>query len=188
MKLTDLLTQLDHWDKLGRRVFTTEDLRKICDARNPASFAVAVSRFTNMDKAPLKRVARGVYVNLRSRRENTHLLEEVARTIRRGHRNYVSFESALSEHGWISQIPVRHLTIATTSRSGKFETDFGTIEFTRVRHLPEEIFENTNDIGRPLRQASPEFAFRDLANIGRNLALVQRPDEVDDHMEPCHDT
>lgn len=183
MKLTDLMTSLDAWDRKGRRVFTTEDLRKICDARNAASFAVSVSRFTNMENPPLKRVARGVYVNMRSRRESTHLLEEVARTIRRGARNYVSFESALSEYGWISQIPMRHLTIATNSRSALFQTEFGTIEFTQVRHPPEVLFDNLLSLGRPLPIAKPELAFADLTAVNRNLHLVQRPDEIDELME-----
>ncbi len=39
-------------------------------------------------------------------------------------------ESALSEYGVISQIPIDRLTIMTTGRKGHYKTPYGTIEFT----------------------------------------------------------
>ena len=73
----------------------------------------------------LMRAVSGVYVNALSANGFTHTLENIAKAMRRGEYSYVSLESALSEYGVISQIPMR-LTIMTTGRKGEVTT--------RVRH------------------------------------------------------
>ena len=82
----------------------------------------------------------------------THTLENVAKAMRRGEYNYVSLESALSEYGVISQIPMR-LTVMTTGRKGEVNTPFGTIEFTHTSRPIHDILDDIHDIGRPLRLA-----------------------------------
>lgn len=127
----------------------------------------------------IKRAARGVYVYNWSRRPQTDLPEEIAKTIRRGHYNYVSRESALSEHGWISQIPVKQLTVMTTGRSAEFKTPWGIIEFTHTKLPWTEFVDDLRDVGRPLKIATPERALRDLKSSGRNLSLVRPQIEED---------
>lgn len=41
--------------------------------------------------------------------------------VARGEYNYISLESALSEYGIISQIPIDRLTIMTTGRKGEYK-------------------------------------------------------------------
>ena len=84
----------------------------------------------------------------------------------------MSLESTLSEYGAISQIPLDRLTIMTTGRKGEYKTPFGTIEFTHTKRSPNEILNHTEAIGRPLRLANKNTAYRDLKRVGRNTHLV----------------
>nr|WP_264429573.1 hypothetical protein [Halomonas qaidamensis] len=92
--------------------------------------------------------------------------------MRRGEYSYVSLESALSEYGAISQIPVDRLTIMTTGRKGTHCTPYGTIEFTHTSRPIIELLPRMRDIGRPLKMATPDAAWADLKRVGRNTYLV----------------
>lgn len=92
---------------------------------------------------------------------------------------YVSLESALHEHGRMSQIPSR-LTVMTTGRRHVQETCFGVVEFTHTDRRPELWARQTVLIPeRQIRVASPELALRDLRQVGRNLDLVTPEDDDD---------
>lgn len=177
MKLLDAMNVLSEWDQKGRRVFLMEDLRKLFPDRSDKTFAETLRRL--VAKEILERGANGVYINPRSTRPKTNLIEEIATALRRGCWSYVSLESALSEHGAISQIPISYLTVMTTGRSGVFQTGYGTIEFTHTKRAPIDIIEGTADVGRPLRLASPLTAWRDLQRVGRNLHMVSSSDLED---------
>lgn len=166
---------LHRWDHAGRRVFTQRDLGKILDGSPGRALELRLQRM--VDRGVLVRAARGVYALAESSRSKTDLIEEVAVALRPGDWNYISLESALSEHGWISQIPVGRVTVMTTGRSGSFTTPWGVIEFTHTTRDPATILEDTVDTGRPLRMAKVETALRDLRRVGRNLHLVVPPDE-----------
>jgi len=173
MKRTNLVRILETWDAKNRRVFTTGDLRNLLPEETDFNFANGVTRLSRGDDAILKRAARGIYVYANSKKPWTHISEEIARTLRRGYHTYVSLESALSEHGVISQIPIDTLTLVTTGRPGRFETEWGTIEFVHTRRQVLSFVENLLDVGRPLRLANPELALDDLTRKGRNLHMVQ---------------
>ncbi|MCE6959568.1 hypothetical protein LAZ40_10925 [Cereibacter sphaeroides] len=184
MKRSMFLRKMDEWDRKGRRVYTLRDLRSLFPEDSALAFRNAVARLVDEKDAPLKRVMKNVYVYAASRHPWTHVAEEIARTIRRGHHTYVSLESALSEHGVISQIPVKHLTMITTGRPGKFEVgDIGTLEFTHTGRAPREFLTGLLDVGRPLPLATRDLALEDIRRIGRNLHLIQ-DDEPEE--ETCH--
>lgn len=73
-------------------------------------------------------------------------------------RAYLSFESALFHHGWITQIPSR-ITAATLGRSRRITTALGTYD---LRQLPAEVF-GPGDSPEPLWCALPEKAAFDWA-------------------------
>ena len=99
--------------------------------------------------------------------------EEVAIRLRSGEYSYVSLESALSEFGVISQIPVGRTTMMTTGRSGEIHSIYDTLDFTHTTRSVRDILSSTLVIkGRPLRFARVETALRDLRQVGRNLDLV----------------
>nr|WP_279628055.1 DUF6088 family protein [Vibrio rhodolitus] len=121
----------------------------------------------------LERVARGIYLYTLSKdRFSANTLEIIAKTLRRGEYSYVSLESALSEYGVISQIPVDRLTVMTTGRKGEYKTRYGVIEFTHTKKSVPDIVDSIRRVSRPLRVATEETAIRDLKRVGRNVHLI----------------
>lgn len=158
------------WARRGRVVFTLGDLAKLFPGDRRKTLLASLRRL--VDEGVLSRASRGVYVYLLSGHSRPHLIEEIAVALRRGDYSYVSLESALSEYGAISQVPVDRLTAMTTGRSGLYRTPWGVIEFTHTKRPTVDILENTRRIGRPLRMATPQAAWRDLKRVGRNTQLV----------------
>ena len=171
MKALEAAKTLALWDRQDRSVFSITDLRRIFPERSGKTFTEGLHRL--VAQGVLERAARGVYVNALSQRSRGYLIEEVAVCLRRGEYSYVSLESALSEFGAISQVPVSRITVMTTGRSGLIETPYGDIEFTHTARPVQDILDNTLVIeGRPLRLARIETALRDLKRVGRNLHMV----------------
>lgn len=164
------LKRLNLWDKRGRFVFTRADLTKIFHEDSPRAFKAGLQRL--VAKEILIRPVRGIYVYALAQSGGSDTIEHIARALRRGEYNYVSLESALSEYGVISQIPVDRLTVMTTGRKGEYVTPFGTIEFTHTKRRPVDLLPSIRDVGRPLKLASPAAAWRDLKRVGRNTHLV----------------
>ncbi|MGJ3440026.1 hypothetical protein AAZU54_08510 [Pseudomonas sp. Je.1.5.c] len=92
---------------------------------------------------------------------------------------YLSCESVLSEHGWISQLPFC-LTFVTTGRSYRYSTLLGDIDFVHTEEDPVSWLGHLQrNEERQVWEASPEKALADLQRYKRNLGLVlpehQRP-------------
>lgn len=173
MKHIDAIQLLREWDQRGRYVFTRQDLKKILPTNNPTTFTKRLNRLT--ETGTLKRVCRGVYLNPHATHLDSYTIERIAIALRRGHYNYVSLESMLSEYGVISQIPIDRLTVMTTGRKGVYTTPYGTIEFTHTKRNREDILNNTQLAeARPLRIATKETAWRDLKRVGRNTHLLNK--------------
>lgn len=171
MKTTDAIKLIANMDRDGVYVFRAADLRILLGARSERTFLASIARLE--ETGFLERLSRGVYINPMSRHIGAGTLEKIATTLRRGHRSYLSLESALSEYGVISQIPVGRITVMTTGRSGTFETKYGAIEFVHTERGPAEILKRTKAVeGRALRLATPELALEDLKRVNRNLHLV----------------
>lgn len=170
MNTNTAIKRLTHWDQQGRRVFTRGDLAKIFHDDSPRAFKAGLQRLV-ADEI-LQRPVRGVYIFALSGIKSSDTLEHIAKALRRGEYNYVSLESALSEYGVISQIPVDRLTVMTTGRKGEYPTPFGVIEFTHTKRSPAEILPSVREVQRPLKLATPAAAWRDLKRVGRNTHLV----------------
>jgi len=162
--------RLAAYDKKGRYVFTNGDLEKIFHEDSARAVRAGVQRLVKA--GILKRAIKGVYVNSLAHSQGSSTLEMVAKALRRGEYNYVSLESALSEYGAISQIPMDRITVMTTGRKGEYKTPFGVIEFTHTKRPVKDIVRSMHDVGRPLRLANKKAALRDLKRVGRNLHLV----------------
>ena len=169
MKQAHAIRQLAAQDRQGRQVFTHYDLATLFPEDNPRTLQASLDRLVK--NGVLMRAVNGVYVNALSANGFTHTLENIAKAMRRGEYSYVSLESALSEYGVISQIPMR-LTIMTTGRKGEVNTPFGAIEFTHTGRPVRDILNDTHDVGRPLRLAGKHKACRDLRRVGRNTELI----------------
>ena len=170
MRLEEALKTFDRWSRRGRFVYTRNDLRKLFPGDSDVTFKAGLERLTTTGF--LQRVARGVYMYKLSGDPGQHLLERIAVTLRRGHYNYLSLESALSVYGIISQVPLAGIAVMTTGRSGVFVTTLGRIEFIHTKRSGDHILAHTRDVGHPLRLATPGAAVRDLRRVGRNVHLI----------------
>jgi hypothetical protein len=169
---------LTEWDEAGRYVFALRDFVKLFPEDSPKTLQAAVNRLVR--DGLLQRACRGVYVYPLARSRDSHTVERIAVALRRGEYNYISLESALSEYGAISQIPVDRLTVMTTGRKGVYRTPWGTIELTHTKRPIPDILNSVHDVGRPLRLATPAAAWRDLKRVGRNTHLVDQGALTDD--------
>jgi hypothetical protein len=170
MNLQQAIRELSKWDRKGRYVFTLHDLAKLFPVDKPKTLQEGVNRLVR--DGLLKRACRGLYIYLYAHSMDSNIVEQIAKTLRRGEYNYVSLESALSEYGAISQIPIDRLTVMTTGRKGCYQTPWGIIEFTHTKRPVRDIIQHIYDIKRPLRIATPQTAWRDLKRVGRNTHLV----------------
>lgn len=170
---------LRQWDAKGRYVFTRGALSKLFAEDSGKTFTESLSRLVKT--GVLVRACRGVYVNPHASSFDSRVIERVAQALRPGEYNYVSLESALSEYGAISQIPIDRVTVMTTGRKGIYKTPYGVIEFTHTQRPVTDILEHIHRVeGRPLRVASLSAAWRDLKRVGRNTALVDMDNIADE--------
>lgn len=171
MKQSEAILRLNEWDLKGRYIFQHRDLKKIFHEDTERNLNETLKRLVK--NQILERVARGIYLYTLSRdRFSSNTLEIIAKTLRRGEYTYISLESALSEYGVISQIPVDRLTVMTTGRKGQHKTRYGVIEFTHTKKSVPDIVDSIRRVGRPLRVATEETAIRDLKRVGRNVHLI----------------
>lgn len=171
MNKLEAMQVLRDFDKKGRYVFIKHDMAKLFPNDNVKALDEGLSRLVKTGL--IKRACRGVYVNENAQCFDSYTIEHVAKALRRNAYSYVSLESALSEYGIISQIPLDLLTVMTTGRKGTYKTLYGVIEFTHTKRSVINILEHIQIIsGRPLRVATKEAALRDLKRVGRNLHLL----------------
>jgi len=150
MNRTTALKKFTEWDKQGRYVFTLADLNKIFAEDSPKTLQAGLNRLVK--DGLLARPVRGIYVFNFAHSQDSYTIEHIARALRRGEYNYVSLESALSEYGIISQIPIDRLTVMTTGRKGTYATPFGTIEFTHTKRQQQDILAGMVQTNRPLKK------------------------------------
>ncbi|EKF9988451.1 MULTISPECIES: type IV toxin-antitoxin system AbiEi family antitoxin [Vibrio harveyi group] len=169
----DIQTALERLHKFDRQriyVYTKRNLRRLFFDDSEEAFKQSLPRLIKF--GVLERACRGVYVFALSRHKGGYTIEYVAKSLRRGEYNYISLESALSEYGVISQIPIDRLTVMTTGRKGVFKTPYGVIEFTHTDRCDIDILNNTILSDRPLRIATESAAIRDLKRVGRNTHML----------------
>ncbi len=168
MKAAALHHQLQSLGRRQRWCVTEATLRGLFpESRN--TFYTALSR--QVRQGTLTRLTPGLYLNPYVQ-PPASAAESLAGYLRPDDFAYLSLESALHEHGWMSQVPNR-LTFMTSGASWTYTTAVGVIEFTHTQRdiavwRPRTVF----DRGRKLYIASPELAFEDLKHVGRNLDLV----------------
>lgn len=176
MKLTQALTFLANLDMQGRYVYRKADLRMLF-GESGTKLDQTINRL--VENGILRRAVRGVFVFALSKHRSAITIEHIANNMRRGELTYESLESALSQYGAISQVPLDRITLMTTGRSGEYCTPYGVIEFVHTKQLPSVIVPELRDRdGHPLPIATAKRAYRDLKRVGRNLDLVNE-EELD---------
>jgi len=122
----------------------------------------------------LKRVCRGIYWYPKSNYPLGLLLFHAAARLRANEFNYISLETALSDAGVISQVPMNWITLMSSGRSHLVDCgEFGHIEFVHTAQRPEEIAGQLSyDAARHLWRASEKQALRDMKATKRSMDLV----------------
>jgi len=180
MNQTAIIKILSTWDQQGRFIFTKQELGKIFQDEKSKTLTERLIRLVK--SGILENPCRNIYLYALTQNRSSYLLELMAMALRKGSYNYLSLESALSEYGVISQIPIDRITIMTTGRSALYQTPYGTIELTHTDRSTADILESTVMIeNRPLRIAKKLTAWRDLKRVGRNTHLVDQSELNDEN-------
>lgn len=173
MQPIKILTQwlLDNADA-HHYLFASIDLRILFPTLSDSAFKTLLSRAVT--SGLLVRVCRGIYLYERAMRYDGLLLFHVAALLRRGQFNYISLETALSDVGVISQIPINWITIMSSGRSSVIScAPFGTVEFVKTTKRPEVLADQlVYDPQCGLWRAHVPLALRDLRRVGRNTDLI----------------
>jgi hypothetical protein len=88
--------------------------------------------------------------------------------------NYISLETALSNAGVISQIPMNYISIMSSGRSSIISCGaFGTIEFVHTNQKPNELVHQLiYDKQCGLWRATVALALRDMKATHRQCDLI----------------
>lgn len=152
-------------------IFTLQDLRALLPEMSTNAFKTLLSRAVK--EKLMDRICRGLYQRKQCPSDGLLLFHAAAR-LRADHLNYISLETALSEAGIISQIPINRITLMSSGRSSVISCGrWGTIEFVHTTQKAEELVPDLNYDSRcKLWRASVQLALRDMRVAHRNLDLV----------------
>lgn len=153
-------------------LFTMADLQGAFAA--PRNMAVLLSRAER--GGLLRRVCRGIYLYPRVDYPRGRVLFHTAALLRAREFNYISLETALSDAGIISQVPIDCITLMSSGRGHTVSCgDFGRIEFVHTARRPAQLAEQlVYDAECRLWRASPALALRDMRATRRDMDLVDQ--------------
>jgi len=153
-------------------LFTPYDLRALVPDLSEGAFKTLLCRA--VQEGYLARVCRGIYLYERAAPPSGLLLFHAAARLRADGFNYISLETALSDAGVISQVPIHWISLMSSGRSSVIACGrWGTIEFIHTRQRPDELAGRLHYDGRcRLWRASVPQALRDMRATHRSLELI----------------
>lgn len=167
-----LLRQLAHLASDERYLFTPDDLRVLVSDISDGAYKTLLSRAAS--EGHLVRVCRGLYLFEAAKPSSGLVLFHAAARLRAMQFNYISLETALSDCGVISQIPINWITLMSSGRSSTISCGrWGTIEFIHTRQQPQDLVGQVQyDARCRLWRATPQQALRDMKVAKRNMDLI----------------
>lgn len=170
MKSIKAVKVLHQWDLKGRYLFHAADLGLLFDERGE-TLRSTIKRL--LADEVLVRVARDAYL-YGFYRSDRSLIGDIAVFLRPGECTYESLESAASQWGVISQIPLGRITCVTTGRPGEVKTPFGVVEYVHTNDSAWEIASAvaSREPYNALPIASKARTLDDLLAHGRSTELV----------------
>lgn len=153
-------------------LFSLADLKSAMPQQSREGFKALVCR--GVKDGMLTRICRGLYLYPLVEVASGLVLFHAAARLRAGAFNYISLETALSDAGVISQIPMNWITLMSSGRShivncGKF----GRIEFVHTKKRPENLTQYlAYDPRCRLWRASVALALKDMKAAKRNTDLI----------------
>lgn len=170
--LERLYQGLDNLASPERYLFTPADMRALVAGISDEAYRALLSRAAKGGK--LERVCRGLYIYHPAKPVPGLLLLHAAARLRAHEFNYISLETALSDSGVISQIPMNWVTLMSSGRTSTIDCGrWGKIEFIHTRQKPAGLSQHLSyDTGCRLWRASIAQAIRDMKMTRRNLDLI----------------
>jgi len=168
-QLTHFLAQTANADHY---LFALRDLTAVIPGQSPAALKALAARAEKIGL--LNRVCRGLYIYPLAPYPAGLVLFHAAARLRAHEFNYISLETALSDAGVISQIPMNWITLMSSGRSHIMHCgNFGHIEFVHTKKSLDGIAAQiTYDVRCRLWRASVALALRDMALTKRNTDLI----------------
>lgn len=153
-------------------LFSLRDLRALYPNLSNSTFKALISRAASAGH--LDRLCRGIYLYRRAMNYDGLMLFHIAAHLRANELNYISLETALSDAGIISQIPMNWISIMSSGRSNIISCgEFGTIEFVHTNQKPNDIMNQLSyDKNCGLWRANVPLALRDMKATHRNCDLI----------------
>jgi predicted transcriptional regulator of viral defense system len=153
-------------------LFTSKDLRFLLPELSEGAFKTLLSRAVS--GGVLVRLCRGLYLYPEAEPQDGLLLYHTAAIIRANSFNYISLETALSDVGVISQVPLNWATLMSSGRSATISCgNYGKIEFVHTSQKPADLTEHlTYDARCGLWRAHVSLALRDMKATHRNCDLI----------------
>ncbi|MGL4315716.1 MAG: type IV toxin-antitoxin system AbiEi family antitoxin [Pseudomonas sp.] len=167
-----LYSGLDALASPERYLFTPSDMRALVPDISSEAYRALLSRAAGEGK--LERICRGLYLYRPAKPASGLLLFHAAARLRAQAFNYISLETALSDAGLISQIPLNWITLMSSGRTSQIKCGrWGTIEFVHTRQQPAALAGQLSyDQRCRLWRAQPALALRDMKVAKRNLDLI----------------
>lgn len=167
-----LLRKLTHLASDERYLFTPDDLRALVPDLSEGAYKTLLSRIAS--EGYLTRVCRGLYLFEGMQASSGLVLFHAAARLRAMQFNYISLETALSDCGVISQIPINWITLMSSGRSNTISCGrWGTIEFIHTRQKAQDLVGKLHyDARCRLWRAAPQQALRDMRIAKRNMDLI----------------
>jgi len=155
-------------------MFTLNDLQGAVPELGTGALKALVCRAEK--DGMLTRICRGLYLYPKANYQPGLLLYHAAARLRANELCYISLESALSDAGVISQIPINWITLMTSGRSGIIACgSFGHIEFIHTKRSPESLAADLSyDTRCHLWRASVALALTDMKLTRRSTDLIDR--------------
>lgn len=165
-KALGTLASADHY------LFTGSDLSALLPGTTENALKTLLSRA--VADGLLSRVCRGLYLYERVDFPRGLVLFHAAARLRADTFNYVSLETALSDAGAISQVPIQWITLMSAGRSNVIRCGaWGTIEFVHTCKVPELVASHLHYDSRcHCWRASLALAMQDMRATRRSLDLV----------------
>lgn len=153
-------------------LFALRDLSAAIPGQSLVAFKALIGRAEK--NGLLRRVCRGLYLYPKVEYPAGLILYHAAARLRAHEFNYISLESALSDAGVISQIPMNWITLMSSGRSYIFDCGtFGHIEFIHTKKSPDQVASQISYDSRcHLWRASVALALRDMVQARRDMDLV----------------
>jgi len=166
-----LIEWLEKNSTVDHYLFTSSQLHSLLPELSALAFKTLLSRAVS--NGHLIRVCRGLYMYKRYPHTSL-LLFHAAAQLRANEFNYISLETALSDLGIISQIPLNYISIMSSGRSSTIACGkFGTIDFV---HTTQEACDVASQLVYDdecrMWRAMPALALRDIKATRRSSDLI----------------